>query len=122
MTTRAHVLVAVFALAIMLFGLRLVGRRQLRSKYALLWLAIAVLLLPLAAFPTGLNPISRWLGVSDGPTTFLLGAIGFLLILVMHLTWEVSRLETRLRAVAEALALLRAEAEGPAPGGDAPSS
>ena len=117
MTVRAHVLVAAVALATMIFILRLVGRRQLRSKYALLWLGTGVLLLPLAAFPDSLETISRWVGVSYAPTTFLLGAIGFLLVVVVHLSWEVSRLETRLRAVAEDLALHSADTDsGPTPG------
>ncbi len=111
MTTRAHVIVAVVAVATMVFILRLVGRRQLRSKYALLWLGTGVLMLPLAAFPGSLETVSDWVGVSYAPTTFLLGAIGFLLVVVIHLSWEVSRLETRLRAVAEDLALLRTDAE-----------
>lgn len=109
MTTRAHVLVVIAAVATMAFILRLVGRRQLRSKYALLWLGTGILLLPLAAFPRGLETVSDWVGVSYAPTTFLLGAIGFLLVVVVHLSWEVSRLETRLRAVAEDLALLRGD-------------
>ena len=111
MTTRAHVLLAVAAIATVLFLLRLVGARQLRSKYALLWLATAILLLPLAVFPRSLDTVSGWVGVAYGPTTLLLGAIGFLLVVVVHLSWEVSRLETRLRAVAEDLALLRAATE-----------
>lgn len=111
MTTRAHLVVAIGALLTALFILRLVGRRQLRSKYALLWLGISLLLLPLAAFPRSLDTASRWIGVSYAPTVFLLVAIGFLLIVVVHLSWELSRLETRLRAVAEDLALLRSDVE-----------
>ena len=46
---RAHILVIVATVIIALFIFRLVRARQLRSKYALLWLVIGVLLLPLAA-------------------------------------------------------------------------
>lgn len=111
MSTRAHLVVAIGALAVVVFILRLVGRRQLRSKYALLWLAIGALLVPLAAFPRSLEAVSRWMGVSYAPTTFLLLALGFLLLVVVHLSWELSRLETRLRTLAEELALLRSDGD-----------
>jgi hypothetical protein len=40
-----------------------------------------------------------------------LGAILFLLLVCMHLSWEVSRLEERTRILAEELALLRGNEE-----------
>ena len=46
MTTRAHVLVIVAAVVAGLYVLRLIRLHQLRSKYALLWLTIGVLLVP----------------------------------------------------------------------------
>ena len=67
-----------------------------------------VLVLPLALFPTVLDTLSRWVGVSYGPTTFLLVAIGFLLVIVIHLSRELSRVETNLRTVAEEVALIQA--------------
>jgi hypothetical protein len=111
MTTRAHVLTAIAGVVTTLFILRLVGRQQLRSKYALLWLAIGLLVLPLALFPHLLVTISDWLGVAYAPTTFLVFAIGFLLVIVIHLSRELSQVETNLRGVAEELALLRATVE-----------
>ncbi|MDQ1519750.1 MAG: hypothetical protein QOI55_823 [Actinomycetota bacterium] len=111
MTTRAHVLTAIAGIATTLFILRLVGRGQLRSKYALLWLAIGVLVLPLALFPHVLVTVSDWFGVAYAPTTFLVFAIGFLLVIVIHLSRELSQVETHLRTVAEDLALLRASTE-----------
>jgi hypothetical protein len=111
MTTRAHVLTAIAGIATTLFILRLVGRQQLRSKYALLWLTIGVLVLPLALFPHLLVTISDWFGVSYAPTTFLLFAIGLLLVVVIYLSRELSQIELQLRSVAEDVALLRADAE-----------
>jgi hypothetical protein len=108
MTTRAHVLTAIAGIVMTLFILRLVGRQQLRSKYALLWLLIGVLVLPLAIFPHLLVTVSDWFGVAYAPTTFLLLAIGFLLVIVIHLSRELSQVEIHLSSVAEDLALLRA--------------
>jgi hypothetical protein len=111
MTTRAHLLTAILGVLMTLFILRLVGRQQLRSKYALLWLVIGVLVLPLALFPQLLVTVSDWLGVAYAPTTFLVFAIGFLLMIVIHLSRELSQVETNLRTMAEDLALLRASVE-----------
>ncbi len=104
---QAHILLIVATAIIALFIVRLVRARQLRSKYALLWLVIGLLLLPLAAVPGVLNTISGWLGVLYSPAIFLLFAVGFLFLVVVHYSWELSRLENRTRTLAEELALLR---------------
>jgi hypothetical protein len=108
---QAHVLIIVATVVIAIFILRLVRARQLRSKYALLWTLIGLVLLPLSAVPGVLNTVSDWLGVFYSPTVFLLFAVGFLFLVVVHYSWELSRLETRTRTLAEELALLRARFE-----------
>jgi hypothetical protein len=105
---QAHILIIVATVIIALFIFRLVRARQLRSKYALLWATIGLMLLPLAAVPGVLNTISEWLGVFYSPAFFLLLAVGFLFLVVVHYSWELSRLENRTRTLAEELALLRA--------------
>jgi hypothetical protein len=107
----AHILIIVATLLTAWFIFRLVRARQLRSKYALLWLVIGLMLLPLAAVPGVLNTVSEWLGVFYSPTIFLLFAVGFLFLVVVHYSWELSRLENRTRTLAEELALLRAQLE-----------
>lgn len=109
---QAHVLVIIATVIIALFIFRLVRARQLRSKYALLWLVIGVMLLPLAVVPGVLNTVSEWLGVLYSPTIFVLLAIGFLFLVVVHYSWELSRLENRTRTLAEELALLRTRLDG----------
>jgi hypothetical protein len=109
MTLRTHVLVLAVTIVAFLFIFRLVRHRQLRSKYALLWLVIGVALLPLAAFPAVLDTVSDWFGVDYAPTTFLFLATGFLFLVAVQFSWELSRLELRVRTIAEEVALLRAE-------------
>jgi hypothetical protein len=112
MTTRTHVFVVIAALVAVVLILRLVATRQLKSKYALLWLIVAFALLPLAAFPGLLNELADWTGIAYTPTLFLLMALALLAALIGHLTWEVSRLEQRARTLAEEIALIRnAQAE-----------
>jgi hypothetical protein len=111
MTTRAHVAVAIVAIATLLVIFRMLRQQQLRSKYALLWTAIALLLLPLAAWPALLVRVSDAIGVKYAPTTGVLVACGFLFAVVVHYSWELSRLETRTRVLAEDVALLRSRLE-----------
>jgi hypothetical protein len=122
MTFRAHVLAIVATFVAIAFILRLVRLRQLRSKYALLWLVTALLLLPLGIAPQLLEPIASWVGVDYAPTAFLVLGLGYLFLVVVHFSWELSRLETRVRLLAEELALLqhRVEvSEAKQPGADA---
>ena len=108
LSAQAHILIIVATVICGIFIFRLVRARQLRSKYALLWTVIGLMLLPLAAVPGVLNTISGWLGVFYSPAIFLLLGVGFLFLVVIHYSWELSRLENRTRTLAEELALLRA--------------
>lgn len=121
MSTRTHVFIVVVAVVAALLVLRLVATRQLRSKYALLWLGVAVAMIVVAAFPGLLDELADVMGVDYAPTLFLLLAVGLLALLIGHLTWEVSRLEMRLRSLAEDNALLRTAIAEQAPPPAAPS-
>ncbi len=106
---QAHVLIIVATLLTAFVIFRLVRARQLRSKYALLWAVVGSMLLVLAAFPGVLNTVSDRLDVAYSPTIFLLLAVFFLFLIVIHFSWELSRLENRTRTLAEELALLKAQ-------------
>ena len=108
-STRAHILLIVAAGISVGYIFWLLRQHQLRSKYALLWLGIGIVLVPLAVFPGVLNTVADWLGVAYPPAAFLFLAVGFLFFVVVHFSWELSRLERRVRTLAEEIALLRAE-------------
>lgn len=109
LSTAAHAFLLAGAIGSTAFILMLLRRRQLRGKYALLWTAMGVGLLVLALFPGLLTAVSERLGIFYPPALFLVVAIGFLLVVVMHFSWELSRMEDRTRTLAEELALLRTE-------------
>jgi hypothetical protein len=106
--TRVHVLLLVVTVVSILFIVRLVRHNRLPARYAVLWLAVGAGLLLLAAFPGVIEPVSHWLGIEYAPATVFLGAITLLFLMVVHFSWEVSRLEARTRILAQELALLRA--------------
>ena len=111
LSARAHVLVLLVVFAGAFFLLRLLNRRQMRGKYTLLWMFVGVAVLILAAFPSLLDRVSRFLRIYYAPTTLFLVAIGFLLLVCVYFSYELSRLEERTRILAEELAILRSEQE-----------
>lgn len=114
LSTRGHVFIAVVTVAALVFILRLVRRRQLGGKYAMLWTAVAILLGVLAIWPGLLKSLSEFVGVYYPPALFLLITTGFLFLIVIQFSWELSRNEDRTRTLAEEIALLRAELGLPA--------
>lgn len=117
LSTRGHIFIAVATLLALIFILRLVRRRRLSGKYALLWTVVAVVLGVLAVWPGLLTNVSEFVGVHYPPALFLLVTTGFLFVVVIHFSYELSKLEDRTRTLAEEIALLRAERQ--ADNGDA---
>ena len=95
MSTEAHILVIVLAAGVIAFIVHLVRSRRLRAKYSVLWFSIGFVLAVLAIFPDLLVEVSDLFGISYPPATFMLLALSFLLLLVLHFSWELSRLEDR---------------------------
>jgi hypothetical protein len=103
------VLTAITGFAVLVTIFELVRRRQLREKYALLWAVVAIVVIPLALFPRLLDTVSHSVGIASGVSLVLFLGLVFLLLVCIHLSWEVSRLEEETRTLAEDLALLRTE-------------
>jgi hypothetical protein len=103
------------ALAVLGFIVELLRRRQLQEKYAILWLGVSVIMVPLALFPTIVDSVARTIGLASGVSLVLFLGIVFLLLVCMHLSWEVSRLEEETRTLAEDIALLRNDTLNPVP-------
>ncbi|GAA0394922.1 MULTISPECIES: DUF2304 domain-containing protein [Micromonospora] len=89
----------------------LLRRRQLREKYGMLWLGLLFVVIPLSLFPRLLDGVADLVGVASGVSLVLFLGIVFLLLVCIHLSWEVSALEEETRTLAEEFALLRAEVE-----------
>jgi hypothetical protein len=95
--------------------LELLRRRRLREKYAVIWLFTGLLVIVLALFPGGLDRVAGYLGVASGVSLVLFLAVVFLLVIAIHLSWEVSQLEEETRTISEEIALLRLDLERPLP-------
>ena len=114
MSGRAHLLLAVLTVAAVGFVLHLLRSGRLRARFAMLWSAVGLLLVALAAFPGVLDWTADRLGIFYPPAVFLLAATVFLFLVAVQFSWEISRLEERTRALAEEVALLRERPPAPA--------
>ena len=108
---RLAITTAVAGLLLLVVILELLRRRKLREKYAFLWIGFALIALPLAAFPRLLDHVAGTLGIASGVSLVFFLAFLFLVLVCIHLSWEVSRLEEETRTLAENQALLQTEFE-----------
>ena len=113
MSGKAHFFVALVTLTSLTFILRLVRTKKLRAKYSMLWLSVGLALSILAVSPQLLDRFASLIGIAYPPAALFIVAITLLLLIVVHFSWELSRLEERTRTLAEELAILRCTAQQP---------
>ena len=107
MTDNNYLIALVGSVLILAAIVELLRRRQLKEKYAVLWLVVGLVLVVFTAFPALLTRISSALGVAVPTNLLFFVAILFLVGVVLHLSWEASRLENETRKLAEDVAILR---------------
>ena len=131
MSTRAHIMLAILVAMAIFVIIRLVRRRHLKAKYSLLWLTLGGFMVVIAAVPGLLDWTAARLGIYYKPTLLILLGLALLLLIVMHFSYELSRMENRVRTLAEESAILRhrlsvlerqneTSADRPADSGDEP--
>ena len=103
---RAGVVGALAALVVILVVLRLVARRRLLVKYAVLWLVVSVLLVAVALVPSSLTVVSSALGFAVPANLLFFGAFVLLLLVTVQLSVELTEVEARVQRLAEEMAIL----------------
>jgi hypothetical protein len=101
----------IFAVAVLAIIIVMLLRRQLREKYATLWIVIGVALLILSIFPALLIGLTHLLGVEVPANLIFALSIVLLVGVALHLSWELSRAEDEIRRLAEETAILRADVD-----------
>jgi hypothetical protein len=91
--------------------IELLRRRHLRGKYAVLWLALALVCLLFAVFPGLLGALSEVVGVETPANLLFFLAILTMLAVIMQLSYESGATEEETRTLAEEVAFLRLEVE-----------
>lgn len=107
MSTRAHFALAILVALGIVLVVRLVRRRHLKAKYSLLWLSLGAVMVVIAAVPGLLDWTAERLGIWYQPTLLILLGLALLLLIVVHFSYELTRMENRVRTLAERMALLQ---------------
>jgi hypothetical protein len=94
------------AVVLFVVVLDLVRRRRLLERYALLWLAAAAVILALTAWTGALNRLAHALGILSAPNALFFVALGFIVVLLLHFSAAVSRLNDQSKVLAQRLALM----------------
>ena len=84
----------------------LLKKRRLALKYTLLWFLTGFLLLLLVAFPNLMSRLASLAGIKSRMNALYIFLIAFLIILVLSLTSIASKQTDRIRALAQAMAVL----------------
>ena len=116
--TTALVATLVAGLVSVAMLVELLRRQVLKVKYAALWLAMGVATLVLAVAPGLLDGLASLLGVADPPNLLFFVAILVLLAVTVQLSLELSRMEERIRTLAEHVAMLEHDETTRATSGD----
>ena len=103
---RVQLVSIVVAVALLVVVLDLVRRRRLLERYALLWLGAAVVILALAAWSQALSSLARALGILSAPNALFFVALGFIVLLLLHFSAAVSRLNDQSKVLAQRVALM----------------
>ncbi len=110
----AELLMAICGGLVFVFTTYWVSRRQLRVKYALIWMFLACVILILGAFPKILMGLAAWARLSF-PAAVLFIALGLIYLFCFSVSISLSRLHQRNLRLTQELALLEerlAEVEG----------
>jgi hypothetical protein len=100
--------IAAIVISILFFitVIELIRRNRLKEKYAILWLASAVVLLVFSSSVRLLNKTSKLLGIDYPPSMLFLIAFVFLLFIVFHFSTVISKETERSKTLAQKIGLL----------------
>jgi hypothetical protein len=100
--------IAVIGIAVVVFivVLELVRRRRLMERYALLWLAAALILLVLGVWKGLLTTVSADLGIHYPPSALFAIGFAFVVLLLLSVSIVISRLSEQNKRLAQHVALL----------------
>ena len=100
---------AILGLVIASTILWLIRRDHLHSHHALWWLLVAFTVMLLGIFPTMIDWIASWLGVNYPPTLLFIFGMGMILVKVISIDLHQSKLERKIRRLAQQIAILGGE-------------
>jgi hypothetical protein len=86
---------------------RLLLQRKISERDSIAWMAAAIAILALSAFPQMADKVAKWVGVSYPPSLVFLLSTLVLLLLVLFQSIQISVLNEKLKELAQRVALYR---------------
>ena len=103
-----YLLAAAFSLTYVFVTIEWIRRQKLDERYALLWLALGLIMTGFCVFPQLLDRFARIARVHYPPSLLFMIGFCFSLTILLHLTLVISKLERKLTRLTQEIALLRA--------------
>lgn len=104
-----YLLSVVFCLIFLVFTVELIRRQKMAEKYAIIWLLLGVLMLVFSVFPSLLDQVSGIIHINYAPSFLFFIGLTFSLVIILHLTMVVTRLNRQVTRLIQELALLKAQ-------------
>ena len=108
---RIQIIAIVGSLAFLYYVGWLIVKGRLREEYALVWLICTIFLIGFSFWRSGLDVVSRMVGILGPPNMVFTGAITAILVYLLHLSLTVSRLHEQNRTLAQEIALQKQRAQ-----------
>lgn len=96
-----------FSAAIFSFIFGLVKNRRIKEEYSLLWLALSSVFLYLSFDRWAVDRLADLVGIAYKPSVLILVVIGFMTLILVHITIVITRLSDQNRDLAQELGLSR---------------
>jgi hypothetical protein len=106
---KPQILAIIGTVLFLVFVIELVRRRRLVERYALLWIAAAIVLVIFAAWDGALEAVADALGIISPPNALFLIGLGTVFALALHFSVAFSRLSEETKILAQELARLDRE-------------
>lgn len=109
MPLRTQILVATIGLAMLLFVLNMVRRKQMREQYSLVWLLGTFVIILCSAFVDQVDRLAHFVGIQYPPAFLFLVAILVVLALQFHFSAVISSLREQNKSLTQDLGILASE-------------
>lgn len=110
--SRITILSVSASLILLLYLLEMVRRRKLRTEYSILWLFGSAVMLVFSINKNWLDYVSQAVGIFYPPSFLFLIGMFFMLLILIHFSITISKLQQMNKKMAQELALLKQRVAG----------
>ncbi len=109
MTPAQRLFAVTVGVLLLIFIIDMVRRRQLREEYSWLWILAGTAILVIVAWPKALTTVTVFTGAKTHTTAVFTFGILFLIVVCIHLSSKLSRVDNQLKRLAQTMAIMSTE-------------